>query len=130
VKAHFFVAAALACGGCASQQASSAATTAALAPVVRTGDANLTCPQIAEEAAGLSQRMGGTAPGPLGVAVDVARAGAAMLIPGAGLVIAGADALTEPERQRRAAEAAAAQNRWHYLNGLYIANDCMRPAAR
>jgi hypothetical protein len=130
VKAHLFVAAALICSGCATQQASSAAGTAASATTVRTGDANLTCRQIADEAAGLSQRMGGTAPGTLGAAVDVAKAGAAMLIPGAGLLIAGADALTEPERQRRAAEAAAAQNRWHYLNGLYIAGDCMQNANR
>jgi hypothetical protein len=127
VKAHLFVAAALICGGCATQQASG---TAASATTVRTGDTNLTCAQIADEAAGLSERMGGNAPGRLGAAVDVAKAGAAMLIPGAGLVIAGADALSEPERQRRAAEAATAQNRWHYLNGLYIANDCMQGANR
>jgi len=127
VKAHLFVAAALICGGCATQQASGEA---ASATVVRTGDENLTCRQIADEAAGLSQRMGGNTPGPLGAMSGVARAGAAALIPGAGLVIAGADALTAPERERREAEALALQNRWHYLNGLYIAGDCMKNASR
>ena len=129
MKAHLFLAAALVCGACATppQPAGAGADgTAGSGTVVRTGDANLSCIQIADEAAGLSERMGGTAPGRLGAAVDVAKAGAAMLIPGAGLVMAGADALTGPERERRAAEAQALQNRWHYLNGLYIAGDCMQ----
>ena len=131
MKAHLFVAAALICGGCATQPSSGGGAEAApSATVVRTGDANLTCVQIADEAAGLSQRMGGNAPGRLGAAVDVAKAGAAALIPGAGLLMAGADALAEPERQRREAEAQALQNRWHYLNGLYMAGDCTQNAAR
>jgi len=118
VKAHFFIAAALACGGCATQQASAAGS----ATTVRAGDASLSCTQIADEAATLSARMGGTPTG--GALGSVAKAGAAALIPGAGLLIAGADALGEGERQRREAD----QNRWHYLNGLYTANNCLQGA--
>jgi hypothetical protein len=125
VKTHFLltVALAMACGGCATR----APAGAEAASVMRPGDANLTCRQIADEAATLSQRMGG-APngGVLGAAGGVAKAGAAMLIPGAGLVIAGADALTAPERERRKAEAGALENRWHYLNGLYTARRCLQ----
>jgi len=125
VRAHIPIAAALILGGCATQSSSGAA--AGPASVVRAGDANMTCVQIADEAAGLSQRMGGTPNGGvLGAASGVAKAGASMLIPGAGLVIAGADALTAPERERREAEAAAMQGRWHYLNGLYTAKNCLQ----
>ncbi|MCS6627270.1 hypothetical protein N0B44_30625 [Roseibacterium beibuensis] len=125
MKVHFLLAAVLICGGCATRQPSAEA--AGGASVMRTGDANLTCVQIADEAAALSQRMGGTPNGGvLGAAGGVAKAGAAMLIPGAGLVIAGADALTAPERERRAAEAEALENRWHYLNGLYTARRCLQ----
>ena len=130
MKAHFLVALglALACGGCATKQPAGAGVegTAGSGTVVQAGDANLSCTQIADEAAGLSERMGANTPGRLGAAVDVAKAGAAMLIPGAGLVMAGADALTDGERQRREAEAQAMRDRWNYLNGLYIAGDCMR----
>ena len=115
MKAHLFVAAVLICGGCATQQASGAG-----AAVARSGDANLNCRQIADEAATLSARMGGTPTG--GALGGVAKAGAAALIPGAGLVMAGVDALNAPERQRRAAD----ENRWHYLNGLYTANNCLQ----
>ena len=118
MKAHFLVAAALVCSGCASTQ------TAEQAPVVRAGDQALTCPQIADEAATLSARMGGTPTG--GALGTVAKAGAAALIPGAGLVMAGVNALNEPERQRREAD----ENRWHDLNGLYTANNCLQGAGR
>ena len=125
MKAHLFVAAALILGGCATHSSSGAA--AGSASVGRAGDANMTCVQIADEAAALSQRMGGTPNGGvLGAASGVAKAGASMLIPGAGLVIAGADALTAPERERREAEAAAMQGRWHYLSGLYTAKRCLQ----
>jgi hypothetical protein len=130
VKAHFLAAVSLAlvCGGCATTQPAGAGVdgSAGSGTVVQAGDANLSCTQIAEEAAGLSERMGDNTPGPLGAAVGVAKAGAALLIPGAGLVIAGADALTDGERQRREAEAQAMRDRWNYLNGLYIAGDCMQ----
>lgn len=130
MKAHFLVAVsvALVCGGCATRQPAGAGVdgTAGSGTVVQAGDANLSCTQIADEAAGLSERMGDNTPGRLGAAVDVAKAGAALLIPGAGLVMAGADALTDGERRRREAEAQALRDRWNYLNGLYIAGDCMQ----
>jgi hypothetical protein len=119
VKAHLFIAAALICGGCATQQPSGAS-----AMVARAGDESLTCRQIADEAATLSERMGGTPTG--GALGGVARAGAAALIPGAGLVMAGVDALNASERQRREAD----QNRWHYLNGLYTARRCLQNGSR
>ncbi|OGN44521.1 MAG: hypothetical protein A2623_14490 [Caulobacterales bacterium RIFCSPHIGHO2_01_FULL_70_19] len=94
------------------------------APVIRTADERLTCRQIADEAAQLSATMGGTPSG--GGLGEIAKAGAAMLIPGAGLLFAGADALTREERDRRQAEALAVQNRWFYLNGLYAGRRCLQ----
>ena len=118
MKAHLFIAAALACSGCATQQAG-----AESAMVARAGDDSLTCRQIADEAATLSERMGGTPNGgALGTATTVAKAGAAALIPGAGLVMAGVNALNAPERRRREAD----ENRWYYLNGLYTARHCLQ----
>ena len=117
MKAHFLIAAALACAGCAST------APAEQASVVRAGDQSMTCTQIADEAATLSERMGGTPTGgALGTAATVAKAGAAALIPGAGLVMAGVNVLNAPERQRREAD----ENRWHYLNGLYTARNCLQ----
>ncbi|TPW01466.1 MAG: hypothetical protein FD125_2570 [bacterium] len=99
--------------------------------VIRASDTALTCATIADEAARLSEAMGAEPRGGLfGRLGGVARAGASMMIPGAGLAIAGADALTAPERERKEAEAAAIQHRWYYLNGLYAGRDCMNaPAA-
>ena len=95
------------------------------ARVIRTTDATMTCVQMADEAARLSQDMGGDPDRSVfGMLGGVARSGAAMLVPGAGLVIAGADALTRPAADRREAEALAAQNRWFYLNGLYAGRRC------
>ncbi len=132
MKAHLLVAVALICGGCATKQPAGAGVdgSAGSGTVVQAGDANLSCVQIADEAATLSERMGDNTPGRLGAAVDVAKAGAALLIPGAGLVIAGANAVTDPERRRREVEAQALRDRWNYLNGLYIAGDCMQTASR
>jgi hypothetical protein len=97
--------------------------------IIRATDSALTCPAMADEAAQLSQTMGGEPGGGLFDRLGgVARAGAAMVIPGAGLAIAGADALTAPERERKAAEAAAIQHRWYYLNGLYAGRGCMNAA--
>ncbi len=121
MRFQFFVAAAaaaLVCSGCATRPAPSATM------VARDGDARLTCRQIADEAATLSQRMGGTPTG--GALGGVARAGASALIPGAGLVMAGVDALKAPERAQREAD----ENRWHYLNGIYTARNCLQTAGR
>ena len=93
--------------------------------IFRTGDAAMTCIQISDEAAALSQQMGGSQGG--GVfdsVVGVGRAGAAMLIPGAGLALAGMDALSQPERERREARAKSIEQRWYYLNGLYTGLRC------
>ncbi|WP_332677204.1 hypothetical protein [Brevundimonas sp.] len=97
--------------------------------VMRANDTAMTCPQISEEAAQLSQQMGG-APGDgiLSAITGVASAGAALLIPGAGLAIAGVDALTTPDRNRKEAVADAVRHRWYYLNGLYAGNDCQAVA--
>lgn len=100
------------------------------ATVILASDADLTCLQIGDEAAALSERMGGRPErGVLGEVGGVAKAGAAMLIPGAGLLIAGADALTADQRREREAAALAVQNRWFYLNGLYSGRRCDAPAA-
>ncbi len=93
--------------------------------VIRAEDAAMTCAQIADEAAGLSERMGGPPRGGLlGSLGGMAKAGAAMLIPGAGLAIAGADAVTQGGRDDAAAARAAEENRWFYLNGLSAGRDC------
>jgi hypothetical protein len=94
--------------------------------IIRAGDTAMTCAAVADEAAQLSEAMGGEPDGGLfGRLGGVARAGASMMIPGAGLVIAGADAVTAPGRERKEAEAAAIRHRWYYLNGLYAGHDCM-----
>ncbi|WP_339915546.1 hypothetical protein [uncultured Brevundimonas sp.] len=99
------------------------------APIIRAADSALTCRQMSEEAAQLSQTMGGEPDGGLfGTLGGVARSGAALLIPGAGLVMAGADVLTKPDRDRREAETLATRNRWYYLNGLYAGRRCNEQA--
>lgn len=97
--------------------------------IMRASDTAMTCPQISEEAAQLSQQLGG-APGGgiLSAVTGVASAGAAMLIPGAGLAIAGVDALTRPDRDRKEAHTASVRHRWYYLNGLYAGQDCQAAA--
>ncbi|MES2861152.1 MAG: hypothetical protein V4701_06740 [Pseudomonadota bacterium] len=93
--------------------------------IIRTTDGAMTCPQIADEAASLSERMGGAPRGGLLSSIGgVAKAGAAMLIPGAGLAIAGADAVTSGGREEAAAARAADENRWYYLNGLSAGRNC------
>lgn len=99
-------------------------------PVIRETDPALTCAQIADEAARLSEQMGGAErAGLAGSLGGIARAGASMLIPGAGLVMAGADALTREDRERDAAATSAVQHRWYYLNGLHDGRDCRQTAA-
>lgn len=99
-------------------------------PVIRETDAALTCVQIGEEAAQLSQQMGGAEnAGLIGSLGGIARAGASMLIPGAGLALAGADALTREDRERDAAVEAAVRYRWYYLNGLNDGRECRQTAS-
>jgi len=100
---------------------------AAPGTVVRAGDDTMTCRQMADEAAELSAGMGTDRPGVFGVVGEVARSGAAMLVPGAGLAMAGADALTSSGREKREAKAAAGRDRWNYLNGLYAGRGCNAP---
>ena len=111
--------------------AQSAAAQDAAATVIRAEDQAMTCVQIADEAAMLSERMGGPPRGGLlGSIGNMAKAGAAMLIPGAGLAIAGADAVTQGGRDEAAAARAADENRWYYLNGLSAGRDCQGQGPR
>lgn len=97
--------------------------------IIRAGDTAMTCAAVADEAAQLSEAMGGEPDGGLfGRLGGVARAGASMIIPGAGLAIAGADAIAAPGRERREAEVAAVRHRWYYLNGLYAGQGCQAAA--
>lgn len=96
--------------------------------VFRTSDSAMTCVQIADEAATLSQTFGNERPSVFGRFMGVARTGVAMVIPGAGLAMAGADALTAEERERKAAREAAVEQRWYYLNGLYTGQRCEQQA--
>lgn len=97
--------------------------------IIRADDTAMTCAAVADEAAQLSEAMGGEPDGGLfGRLGGVARAGASMIIPGAGLAIAGADAIAAPGRERKEAEAAAVRHRWYYLNGLYAGQGCQAAA--
>ncbi len=98
-------------------------------PIIRTTDGSMTCLQVGEEAAQLSQTMESKPDGGVfGMLGGVARSGAAMLIPGAGLAMAGVDVLTKPGEDRREAADLAVQNRWYYLNGLYAGRQCREQA--
>jgi len=89
------------------------------------GDAQMTCRQMADQAAALSDLMSDQSQtGPLGRMTGVARAGAGMLIPGVGLLGAAVDALTAGQREKREAQRMAVRDRWHYLNGLYAGRRC------
>ena len=115
---------AFAAGPVLAQEAPEAAPPEPL-QIFRAGDAAMTCVQISDEAAALSEQFGGSrGGGVMGSVVGVGRAGASMLIPGAGLALAGADALTRPGRERREARAEALEQRWYYLNGLYTGLKC------
>lgn len=114
-------------GGAASAQD----VVSAQAGVFREADEGLTCARISEEAAELSTAMGDATPqgGWLSSLGGIARSGAAMLVPGGGLAMAGVDAVRQPARDRDEAEQAAVQNRWYYLNGLHIGRGCREQAA-
>ncbi|WP_156367890.1 hypothetical protein [Brevundimonas sp. Leaf363] len=100
------------------------AATGASAQTVRPNDGQLTCAQMSDEAATLSAGFGEDSPGIFGRVAGVAKAGAAMLVPGAGLAIAGADAVTQPGRQAEERRDQAQRDRWNYLNGLYEGRGC------
>lgn len=101
------------------------------AGVFREADEGLTCAQIGDEAAQLSQAMGDATPqgGWLSSLGNLAKTGASLIVPGAGLAVAGADAVRQPGRDRDEAEQAAIQNRWYYLNGLHAGRGCREQAA-
>ena len=97
--------------------------------IIRASDAAMTCAAVSEEAAQLSVAMGGEPDGGLfGRLGGVVRAGATMVIPGAGLAMAGADVLAAPGRERKESEAEAVRYRWYYLNGLYAGQGCQAAA--
>jgi hypothetical protein len=97
--------------------------------VIRATDTAMTCAAVSEEAARLSEAMGGEPDGGLfGRLGGVVRAGATMVIPGAGLAMAGADVLAAPGRERKESEAEAVRYRWYYLNGLYAGQGCQAAA--
>ncbi|WP_271085430.1 hypothetical protein [Brevundimonas sp. NIBR11] len=106
-------------------------TSAQETSVFREADSGLTCAQIGDEAAQLSQAMGDATPqgGWLSSLGNLAKTGASLIIPGAGLAVAGADAVRQPGRERAEAEQAAIQNRWYYLNGLHAGRGCREQAA-
>lgn len=100
-----------------------------LQPIFRPGDPAMSCVQISDEAASLSQHMGGSQGGGVfSSVVGVGRAGASLLVPGAGLALAGVDALNRPEREQREARERAVEQRWYYLNGLYTGLRCGQQA--
>lgn len=98
--------------------------------VFREADAAMTCAQIGDEAAELSAAMGDATPqgGWLSSLGGMARQGAALLVPGGALAVAGVDAVRQPGRERNEAEQKAAQDRWYYLNGLHAGRGCREPA--
>ena len=113
----------------ASAQNAAPPQTQATLQAIRAEDPSLTCIQLGDEAARLSQIMGGEPEGSLfGRLGGVVKAGAAMLIPGAGLAIAGTDAVTQPGRDRAETADRVTENRWHYLNGLYAGRRCHEQA--
>ncbi len=97
--------------------------------IIRASDTAMTCAAVSEEAAQLSDAMGGEPDGGLFARLGgVARAGASMMIPGAGLAMAGVDVVTAPGRDRKEAEVSAIRHRWYYLNGLYAGQGCQAAA--
>jgi hypothetical protein len=117
------LAAALAADAASAQDAESAGA------IIRQSDQTMTCEQIVAAGAEISQALGKTREQSMfGRFGGVVKAGASMLVPGAGLAIAGVEAMGEDERQAALAEDLARMNRWYYLNGLYFGKDCGTPA--
>ncbi|MES2834669.1 MAG: hypothetical protein V4707_08190 [Pseudomonadota bacterium] len=99
--------------------------------IMRESDAAFTCEQLVEEGAAISKTLGVGDDAPMfGRFGGVLRLGASLLIPGAGMVMAGADALSQPEQERKQAEDLARMSRWYYLSGLYIGRGCDQPQAQ
>lgn len=97
--------------------------------IIRQSDQTMTCEQIVAAGAEISQALGETREQSMfGRFGGVVKAGASMLVPGAGLAIAGVEAMGEDERQAALAEDLARMNRWYYLNGLYFGKGCGTPA--
>lgn len=97
--------------------------------IIRQSDQTMTCEQIVAAGAEISQALGETREQSMfGRFGGVVKAGASMLVPGAGLAIAGMEAMGEDERQAALAEDLARMNRWYYLNGLYFGKGCGTPA--
>lgn len=97
--------------------------------IIRQSDQTMTCEQIIAAGAEISQALGETREQSMfGRFGGVVKAGASMLVPGAGLAIAGVEAMGEDERQAALAEDLARMNRWYYLNGLYFGKGCGTPA--
>ncbi len=97
---------------------------------MRATDAAFTCEQLVDEGLKISNDLGASGEGSMfGRFGGVLRSGASLLVPGAGLAIAGADALTQPQREARMAEDIARMNRWYYLSGLYMGRGCGQPAS-
>ena len=112
----------------ASGTVPTAISTATLA-IIRQSDQTMTCEQIVAAGAEISQALGETREQSMfGRFGGVVKAGASMLVPGAGLAIAGVEAMGEDERQAALAEDLARMNRWYYLNGLYFGKSCGTPA--
>ena len=119
--------ASLSAGSVAAQSADAPPTDPSV--ISRADDLERSCEELAAEASTLTERMGaGGQPTLFGRLGGLARTGAQFL-PGGALVVAGADALTSPDREARDAEAEATRYRWHYLNGLYLGRDCEPPPA-
>ena len=120
----------LSAGAALAQDAGAQESGAQETGVFRETDESLSCAGISDEAAQLGQAMGAATPqgGWLSSLGGIARSGAAMLVPGGGLAIAGVDAVRQPGRDRDEAEQAAVQSRWYYLNGLHIGRGCREQA--
>ena len=111
---------AAAAGAAAAQDAPESA-----GAIIRQSDQSLSCEQIVAEGATISAALGETGEQSMfGLFGGVVKAGASMVVPGAGLAIAGMEALGEDERQAALAEDLARMNRWYYLNGLYFGRGC------
>jgi len=116
-------------GGLGLAGAASAQEVESAGAIIRQSDQTMTCEQIIAAGAEISQALGETREQSMfGRFGGVVKASTSMLVPGAGLAIAGVEAMGEDERQAALAEDLARMNRWYYLNGLYFGKGCGTPA--